>query len=281
MRSGLGRRLLGGGVIAYVAVLLIAPIAAIAWSALREGPAAFFHALAGSGGAFALLLSIGLAAVAVVVNTFFGVVIAWVLTRDNFRGRGLANAAVDLPFAISPVIVGFALILLFGPQGWFGGLVRALHVKIVFAVPGMALATIFVSLPFVVREVGLVLAESGHDQEDVAYTLGASPLRAFFRVTLPNIRWGLLYGILLTTARCLGEFGAVLVVSGGLAQVTETGTLFVFRSLEDRRDLGAYAMALALAGLSILLIAGMEVLKRRRSGERRDLPAARRPLRVA
>ena len=261
-----GRALLGGAVVIYVGILLMAPIGAIAWSALRSGPAAFLRALAGSGGGFALLLSIGLAALAVVVNTVFGVVVAWVLTRDEFRGRGLLNAAVDMPFAISPVIVGFALILLFGPQGWFGGLVRALHAKIVFAVPGMALATIFVSLPFVIREVGLVLAESGHDQEEAAYTLGATPFGAFWRVTLPNIRWGLLYGVLLTTARCLGEFGAVLVVSGGLAQVTETGTLFVFRSLEDRRDLGAYAMAMALAGMSILLIAGMEILKRRRAG---------------
>ncbi len=261
-----GRALLGGAVVAYVGILLIAPIGAIAWSALRAGPAAFFRALAGSGGGFALLLSLGLAALAVLVNTVFGVVVAWVLTRDEFRGRGLLNAAVDMPFAISPVIVGFALILLFGPQGWFGGLVRALHAKIVFAVPGMALATIFVSLPFVIREVGLVLAESGHDQEEAAYTLGATPLHAFWRVTLPNIRWGAaLYGVLLTTARCLGEFGAVLVVSGGLAQVTETGTLFVFRSLEDRRDLGAYAMAMALAGMSILLIVGMEILKRRRA----------------
>jgi sulfate transport system permease protein len=278
MKTTPGRVLLAGGVIAYVAILLLAPIGAIAWSALREGPSAFLRALAGSGGGFALLLSIALAAVAVVVNTIFGVVIAWVLTRDSFRGRSLANAAVDMPFAISPVIVGFALILLFGPQGWFGGLVRALHIKVVFALPGMALATIFVSLPFVIREVGLVLAESGHDQEEAAYTLGATRLGAFFRITLPNIRWGLLYGILLTTARCLGEFGAVLVVSGGLAQVTETGTLFVFRSLEDRRDLGAYAMALALAGLSILLIAGMEILKRRQASSN---PSRRGALRIA
>jgi sulfate transport system permease protein len=269
------RAALGGLVVGYVALLLVAPVAAITWSVLRAGPRAAVSALLAHGGASALLLSVALAAVAVAVNTVFGVIVAWVLTRDSFPGRGLLNAAVDMPLAISPVIVGFALILLFGPQGWFGGLVRALHVKIVFAVPGMALATIFASLPFVVREVGLVLAESGRDEEEAAYTLGASPLAVFFRVTLPNIRWGLLYGILLTTARCLGEFGAVLVVSGGLAEVTETGTLFVFRSLEDRRDLAAYTMALALAGMSVLLIAGMELLKRRRAGERR-VPALRR-----
>lgn len=268
--QGPGRHVLIGGALLYAAALIGAPVAAIAVGALSEGPGAFARALWNDGGASAFALSVALAAVAVVVNTVFGTIVAWVLTRDRFPGRGILNAMVDLPFAISPVIVGFSLILLFGPQGWFGAWVRAAGVKIVFALPGMALATIFVSLPFVIREVGLVLAEASRDEEEAAFTLGTSPLVTFFRITLPNIRWGLLTGVLLTTARCLGEFGAVLVVSGGLADLDETGTLFVFRSLEDRRDLSAHAMALTLAGVSILLIVGLELLKRHRPGSGRQ-----------
>jgi len=261
---GVARYLLGGAAVGYVAVLIAAPVFAIGVRALAEGPGAFVHALGSRGGVSALALSAALAAVAVVVNTLFGTIVAWVLTRDKFPGRAFLNTLVDLPFAVSPVVIGFALILMFGPQGWMGGFVRATGVKIVFALPGMALATIFVSLPFIVREVGLVLVEASRDQEEAAFTLGASPLGTFFRVTLPNIRWGLMSGILLTVARCLGEFGAILVVSGGVADKTETGTLFVFRSLEDRRDLSAYAMALTLAGISVVLIIGLETLKRRR-----------------
>lgn len=264
LRDRVGRGALYALVFAYVGLLIAAPVVAIFWGALRHGITAAARALAGDGGLHALGLSIALAAVAVVVNTIFGTIVAWVLTRDRFRGRALWNAAVDVPFAISPVIVGFALILLFGPRGWFGPVFEGQGIKIVFALPGMALATIFVSIPFVIREVGLVLDEVGEDQEQAAYTLGAGPLSTFFRVTLPNIRWGLLYGVLLTTARALGEFGAILVVSGGIARATETGTLFVFRSLDDRRELAAYSMSIALAGLSIALIVAMELLKRRR-----------------
>lgn len=263
-RDRAGRWVLYAAVAAYVGGLLLAPAAAILWGALKAGPAAAARALVGDGGLSALGLSLALAGIAVAVNTVVGTIVAWVLTRDRFRGRNLLNAVVDVPFAISPVIVGFALILLFGPRGWFAPLARAADVKVVFAWPGMALATIFVSIPFVIREVGLVLDQVGQDQEEAAYTLGAGPLTTFFRVTLPNIRWGLVYGVLLTTARALGEFGAILVVSGGVAELTETGTLFVFRSLDDRRDLAAYSMSVALAGLSILLIAVMELMKRRR-----------------
>jgi len=261
--AGPARHLLTGLSVGYVVLLLGAPVVAIAVRAFAEGPGAFLHALFNSGGASALAMSAGLALGATVVNTVFGVIVAWVLTRDRFWGRSFLNALVDLPFAISPVIVGFSLILLFGPHGWLGGLSRWTGIKVVFALPGMALATVFVSLPFIVREVGLVLAEISREQEEAAFTLGASPLRTFFQVTLPNIRFGLLTGILLTVARCLGEFGAILVVSGGVAGMTETGTLFVFRSLEDRRDLSAYAMAVTLASISILLIVALEMLKRR------------------
>jgi len=242
------------GVILYAVVMRYFFNAAPSWS--EEVPRVIF-------------LWVTYLAIAVAVNTVMGTIVAWVLTRDRFRGRNLLNAVVDVPFAISPIIVGFALILLLGPRGLFGPLAARLGVQIVFAWPGMALATTFVSIPFVIREVGLVLAETGRDQEQAALTLGASPLYAFFRVTLPSIRWGLLYGVLLTTARALGEFGAVLVVSGGVAELTETGTLFVFRALDDRRDVAAYSMSVALAGLSIALIALLQVLRRRREAAER------------
>lgn len=268
-RDRVARWFLYALVVGYVGALLGLPAVAILWGALAEGAGRFARSLVEAGAAHALQLSLVMAAIAVAVNTVMGTIVAWVLTRDRFRGRNLLNAVVDVPFAISPIIVGFALILLLGPRGLFGPLAARLGVQIVFAWPGMALATTFVSIPFVIREVGLVLAETGRDQEQAALTLGASPLYAFFRVTLPSIRWGLLYGVLLTTARALGEFGAVLVVSGGVAELTETGTLFVFRALDDRRDVAAYSMSVALAGLSIALIALLQVLRRRREAAER------------
>jgi len=261
------RTLLLTGVGLYVALLVAAPVMAIVASAFARGPFAFVHALFAEGGAEALGLSLGIAVVAVAVNTVFGIIVAWVLTRDRFWGRSFLNALVDLPFAVSPVIVGLALILLFGPQGWFGSLLARAGIKIVFAWPGMALATIFVSLPFVVRQVSQALSDLPHEQEEAAATLGAGGWLVFWHVTLPNIRGGLVNGVLLTTARCLGEFGAVLVVSGGVARMSETGTLFIYRSLEERRDLGAYAMAFALAVLSLSLLLAAELLKRRRTME--------------
>lgn len=251
-------------VLSYVGLLLAAPVVAIVWGAFAEGPVRFARALASSEAVHALWLSLVMTLIATTVNTVFGTAVAYVLTRDRFPGRSLLNAVVDLPFAISPIIVGFALILLFGRSGFFSPVLSRLGVSVVFSWPAMAMATVFVSIPFVIREVGLVLHAVGQEQEQAAYTLGASPLRTFFVVTLPSIKWGLLYGALLTAARALGEFGALLVVSGGIAGATETGTLFVFRSLDDRHDLDAYAMSVALASLSVALLFVMEVLKRRR-----------------
>ncbi len=263
LRDRAARTFLVGSACGWVGLLVLAPLAAILYGAFREGPARFFSSLLGDGGRHALLLTVALAALAAVVNGVFGTLIAWVLVRERFRGRALLNSLVDLPFAISPVIIGFALLLVLGPRGWLGPLVEASGAKIVFAWPAMAIATIFVSIPFVIREVALVLEQADLDQEQAAYTLGAGAFTTFIKVTLPNIRWGLVYGVLLTTARSLGEFGAVLVVSGGIANATETGTLFVFRSLDDRRDLAAYSMSVALAGLSLALLLAMELVKRR------------------
>jgi sulfate transport system permease protein len=175
----------------------------------------------------------------------------------------LLNGLVDLPFAVSPVIAGFMLILLFGRHGWFTGLLDALNLRVVFALPGMLLATTFVSLPFVVRELMPVLRHAGLEQEQAAYTLGAGPWRTFWQITLPNVRWGLLYGISLTFARALGEFGAVLVVGGGVTKLTETSTLFIYRALDDRNEVGAYAMALVLAVISTTVLTLMEYARKR------------------
>jgi sulfate transport system permease protein len=183
--------------------------------------------------------------------------------RDDFRGKRLINGLVDMPFAVSPVIAGFMLILLFGRTGWFAPLIDSLGIKIVFAMPGMLLATIFISLPFVIREVMPVLAQVNLDQEHAAYTIGASPWQTFLHVTLPAIRWGLLYGISLTFARAVGEIGAVLVVSGGVSRLTETSTLFIFRSLDDRNTVGAYAMSVVLAAASFVILMLIEFFKKR------------------
>lgn len=251
------------GVLLYAALLIVGPLAAVVWGAFAEGLGAFVEQVTSDDALSALKLTLGLSIGATLVNTVCGVCIAWVLVRDNFRGREFVNGLVDLPFVVSPVIAGLMLILLFGQQGWLRPLVEALGLKVVFAWPGMLLATMFVSLPFVVREVMPVLAQHGVEQENAAYTMGASPFQAFHHITLPSIRWGVLYGVSLTFARSVGEFGAVLVVSGGVSGLTETSTLFIFRSLDDRNYVAAYATATVLAGLSFLILFAMEFFKKR------------------
>lgn len=247
----------------YAAVLLIGPLAAIAWGALAAGLSELFKQLTSAEALNALKLTLLLSAAAVVINTVFGVSIALVLARDDFKGKRFLNGLVDLPFAVSPVIAGFMLILLFGRNGWFTWLIDPLNIRVVFALPGMLLATIFISLPFVVREVVPVLRHAGIEQEQAAYTLGAGYWRTFWQITLPNIRWGLLYGISLTFARAIGEFGAVLVVGGGVTRLTETSTLFIYRALDDRNEAGAYAMALVLAAISFSVLLVMEQTRKR------------------
>ena len=252
-----------GAVVFYAAVLLVGPLAAIFWGALSHGLGVFWRSISVPNARSALWLTLLLGASATVINTVFGVVVAWVLVRDEFRGRKLVNGLIDLPFAVSPVIAGLMLILLFGRNGWLTPVAEALGVKLVFSLPGMLLATTFVSLPFVVREVMPVLTYAGTHQEDAACTLGASSWQTFWHVTLPTIRWGLLYGISLTLARALGEFGAVLVVSAGVSGLTETATLFIYRSLDDRNQVAAYSMAMVLALISFTILLLMELFKRR------------------
>jgi sulfate/thiosulfate transport system permease protein len=195
-------------------------------------------------------------------------VVAWVLVRQRFWGRALLNATVDLPFALSPVTVGLAALVLFGPGGWLEPFFHSRGIQIIFALPSMVLVTIFICIPFTIREVVPVLEEIGLDEEDAARTLGASVWQTFFKVTLPNIRWALAYGVALTTARAIGEIGAVLIVSGLLQGKTETATLYIFRAYEERQIPAAYVVALLLAAVSVTLLLVIEFLRHRQERER-------------
>lgn len=262
-RSTIFERALIAVVVLYAALLLLAPLMAIFWGAISEGFTAFLSALASPDAVSSLRLTLLMAVGATVINLLFGMCVAWVLVRDDFPGKRIINGLVDLPFAVSPVIAGFMLILLFGRTGWFAPLTDTLGIKIVFAAPGILLATTFISFPFVVREVMPVLAQVSRDQEDAARTIGASAWQTFLHVTLPAIRWGVLYGVSLTFARAVGEIGAVLVVSGGVSHLTETSTLYILRSLDDRNYTGAYAMAVLLAAISFAILMAIEFFRKR------------------
>lgn len=264
-RRSIGRSLLIGAAVIYVGGLLLLPIATLVGGAFAQGVASFAKALAHRDALHALWVTAIMVVCSVALNGVLGTLAAYVLVRDKFPGRRALSALVDVPFALSPVIAGFVLIELFGAKGVLRPIADALGIEVAFALPGMVLATTFVSLPFVIREVAPVLEEIGTDQEQAAYTLGASALATFWRVTLPSVRWGLLYGVTLTAARSIGEFGAVLIVSGGVAGRTETATSYVYRALEDRNDTGAYGMALVLSLASIGLLFAMDSMKNRRA----------------
>src|SRR5919109_215299 len=204
--------LLRFGALGYLALLLLAPVGMIFYRTFEDGFRPAWDAVTAPSAVHALLLTLLIAAITVACNAVFGVALALALVRGRFRGRGLVNAIVDLPLALSPVVVGLALVSLYGLDGWFGGLAEH-GIKILFAVPGIVLATIFVTVPFVVREVVPILREIGTEQEQAAETLGASPLQVFWRVTLPAIRWGVVYGVVLTLARAMGEFAAVVAMT--------------------------------------------------------------------
>ncbi len=249
----------------YVGTLVLLPALSLLRGALGGGLGPFFEVLTRPDVISALGMTAKLTAFAVVVNGMLGTALAFVLVRDRFVGKRIFNALVDVPFALSPVAVGVVILTLFGKGGLLRPITDFLGVEVAFAWPAMAMATAFVTLPFVVREVGPVLEEMGTDQELAAYTLGASSFTAFLRVTLPGIRWGLAYGTTLTMARAIGEFGAVLLVSGGIAGQTETATVFVYRALEDRDDRGAYVVATVLALASIGLLLLLDVVRKNRA----------------
>ncbi len=256
-----------GGTYLFVTVLILAPLAGIVVAAVKPGWSVWAHTFGSPDVRHAFVLTGIITVITVVVTTVLGVVVALVLARDRFAGRGLVSAFVDLPLAVSPVIVGLAAILLFGRGGWFEPWFTAHGIQVVFALPSMVLVTIFICIPFVIREVAPLLQELGTGEEEAARTLGASWFQTFFRITLPNIRWGLLYGVALTTARALGEIGAVLVVSGAIQGHTETATLYVLRAFDENQDASGYAVALSLALISIVLLAGIEIFKRKEEKE--------------
>ena len=258
--SRLGLRFFALG---YLSLLLLIPVGMIFFRAFEDGAAAALEAVTTPEALHAFYLTILIAAIAVSANTIFGVGCALLLVRSNFRGKALLNAAVDLPFAISPVVIGLSLYLLYGREGWFGGWLLDSGIQVLFSLPGMVLATIFVSLPFVVREVVPVLHEIGDEQEQAAQTLGANWWQTFWRVTLPAIRWGVAYGVVLATARALGEFGAVAIVSGRVVNETETAPLWVWREFGQFNLTGAYAASLVLALIAISTLLAMNAFKRK------------------
>jgi sulfate transport system permease protein len=265
MNAKAGRLALRFAVLGYLGFLLVAPVALIFWRTFEHGLGPVWAALSNHDATHALWLTVLIAIVAVPLNTLFGVVCALAVVRYRLPGFGLVNTLVDLPLALSPVVVGLALFLLYGRGEAVGDWLGGHGIQVLFSLPGMLLATIFVSLPFVVREVVPVLREIGEEQEEAAATLGASAVQTFRRVTLPSIRWAVTYGVVLTTARALGEFGAVSVVSGQIQGQTETLTLYVQRSYENFDPVGAYAGATVLASLAIVTLVAMTVLQRQRS----------------
>lgn len=257
------RRVLIGLVVGYVGILILLPIFSLILGAIEDGLGAIVSALSQPDVLKAFQLTLSISLVVVVIHTIFGTLTAWVLVRDRFPGRNLVNGLIDLPFAISPVVVGYMLLLLFGRNGLFAPILEPLGIRVAFAVPGMVLATLFVTLPFMIRELIPVLENLGINQEQAAATMGANGWQVFWRVTFPALRWGLIYGVMLTFARSLGEFGAILVVGGGIQGRTETITLYIYRALDERQYVGAYSAALILGLISFLAVIGTDLIRRR------------------
>jgi sulfate/thiosulfate transport system permease protein len=251
--------------LAYIGVLVVVPVTLILWRTFEPGIGEFFSSITTPAAASALQLSLLVVAIVVPLNVIFGVPTALVLARNKFRGKNILQAIIDLPFAVSPIVVGVALILLWGSAGLFGFVEHDLGFKIIFGFPGIVLASIFVTVPFVIREVEPVLHELGTDQEEAASTLGAQWWQTFWRITLPSIRWGLTYGIVLTVARTLGEFGAVIMVSSNLPGTSQTLTLLVADRYNRGNEYGAYAVATLLMAVAVLVLVVQVVLDARRA----------------
>jgi sulfate/thiosulfate transport system permease protein len=257
----------------YLLLLLAIPLVMIFVKTFENGISEPLDSITSPEGQHAFWMTLICVGVAVPLNTVFGVLCALMLVRQSFRGKAVINSLIDLPFAVSPVVIGLALFLVYGVDGFIGGPLSDAGIQIIFSTPGLILATVFVSLPFVVREVMPVLQEIGTDQEQAAETLGASPWQTFWRVTLPSIRWGVTYGVVLATARALGEFGAVAVVSGRISGQTETLPLFVQNEYDNFNVEGAYAAAIVLAILAVVVLVSMNLLRRNPEVEEFD-PAA-------
>ncbi len=259
--SALVRRLLIGIGLIFLALFLVLPLVVVFAQAFSKGWSAFVEAIVAPDALAAIRLTLLVAAISVPLNCVFGVVASWAITKFDFRGKSLLISLIDLPFSVSPVVSGLIFVLLFGAQGWFGPWLMAHDLKIIFAVPGIVLATVFVTFPFVARELIPLMAEQGRDDEEAAVSLGASGLQTFRLVTLPNIRWGLLYGVLLCNARAMGEFGAVSVVSGHIRGLTNTMPLHVEILYNEYDFVGAFAVASLLASLALVTLVLKSVLE--------------------
>jgi len=249
--------------LAYLAVLLLVPVGVVFYRTFEDGVSAVIDSVTTPAAISAFWLTLEVALIAVPLNAIFGVFAAIALVRGRFPGKRLFDALIDLPFAVSPIVIGLALLLVYGRNGLFGEFPLDNWIQVIFSTPGIVLATIFVSLPFVAREVAPVLREIGDEQEQAAATLGASGWQTFRRVTLPAIRWGLIYGVVLSTARAIGEFGAVSVVSGKISGETETLTLLVEKRFQNFDLAGAYAASALLAVIALVTLAGMTLLNKR------------------
>jgi sulfate transport system permease protein len=245
----------------FLGLFLLMPLLVVFVQALAKGIGAYFVAISDPVAWTAVRLTLYVAAIAVPCNLVFGVAAAWAIAKFNFRGKSALITLIDLPFAVSPVIAGLVFVLLFGSHGWFGGFLRMHHIRVVFAVPGIVLATIFVTFPFIARELIPIMQAQGKDDEETALSLGATGWQTFWRVTLPNIRWGLLYGVLLCNARAMGEFGAVSVVSGHIRGLTNTMPLHVEILYNEYNYTAAFAVASLLALLALLTLAGKSFLE--------------------
>ncbi len=248
------RRTLIGVALVFVGLFLILPLAAVFTEALRKGFEAFFEALKEPDAWSAIKLTLLITAIAVPLNLVFGVCAAWAIAKFEFRGKAFLTTLVDLPFSVSPVVAGLIYVLVFGAQGWFGPWLQANDIKVIFAVPGMVLATVFVTFPFIARELIPLMQAQGNEEEQAAMVLGASGLQIFWRVTLPNIKWGLLYGVILCNARAMGEFGAVSVVSGHIRGQTNTMPLHVEILYNEYQSVAAFAVASLLALLALVTL---------------------------
>jgi sulfate/thiosulfate transport system permease protein len=251
-------------VLLYVAFLILTPILALTAGAFERGFGEVIDSLNQPDIFLAFWNTLWVSLVVVTIHTIFGTLVAWVFVRHDFPGRSLINGLVDMPFAVSPVVAGYMLLLLFGRNGILAPVIESWGIQIAFAMPGMVLATLFVTLPFMIRELIPVMEAFDTRQEKAAATLGANGWQTFWRVTFPALRWGMIYGITLTFARALGEFGAVLVIGGGVQGRTETATLFIYRALDERQYIGAYSAALLLGLFSLILVLGSDWLRRKR-----------------
>ena len=268
--------LLVTGAVATIGLLIVVPLASVFAEAFSQGPQAWWEAIAHDPDTrHAIWLSLTVAPVAVAFNTVFGIAAAWLVARFRFPGRTLLVALFDVPFSVSPVVAGLALVLIFGRQGILGPTLAWLAVKVIFAWPGLVLATTFVTLPLVVRELIPVMEAIGPEEELAAVSLGANGWQVFWRVTLPNIRWALLHGIVLANARAMGEFGAVYVVSGHIAGATDTMPLRVEKLFQEYRTPASMAVASVLAALALVTLVAKVVIERRLEAESRDLAAVR------